>query len=127
MRDISRNVGVVNALSPAVQAAAAQGPAIDVLGFNALAIVVNTGAIVGAGDYGIKLQECDTSGGTYTDVAADQVDSNAPATLVADTAYKLGYRGYKRFVRLALTKVGGTSIAAGAIAVRGDPALAPVA
>ena len=46
-------------------------------------------------------------------------DSNAPATLAAASTYKLGYRGFKRYVRLALTKAGGTSIAAGAVAVLG--------
>lgn len=38
-----------------------------------------------------------------------------------------GYRGNKQFVRLQLTKAGGTSIALGAVAVLGNPHVAPVA
>lgn len=48
------------------------------------------------------------------------------ATLAA-SSYKLGFRGHKRYVRLALTKAGGTSIALGAYAIRGNLDDAPVA
>ena len=128
MRDLYSNIGAVLALVPAVKSAADAGPAIDLKGFGRVAFVINTGAIAGDGDFGVKVQESDTDvSGDFTDADADHVDSNAPATLAASTAYKLGYRGHKRFVRLALTKAGGTSIAAGAVAVLGDPAVAPVA
>ncbi|MFK8250656.1 hypothetical protein [Ancylobacter terrae] len=127
MRDIYSNIGTVLALAPAVQSAATEGPAIDTLGFNAVAILVNTGAIVSSGDFGVKLQESDTTtSGDFTDVAAASVSSNAPATLAASSTYKLGYRGFKRYVRLALTKAGGTSIALGAVAVKGEAASRPV-
>lgn len=128
MRDLYSNIGVVQALTPAVQAAAGDGAAIDLLGNNRVAFLVNTGAIVGSGDFGVKLQESDTAtAGDFTDAPEELVDSNAPETLAAASAYKLGYRGHKRFVRLALTKAGGTSIAAGAIALLGDAASKPVA
>lgn len=128
MRDLYSNIGAVLALSPAVKTAAGTGPAIDTHGFGAVAFTVNTGAIAGAGDFGVKVQESDTTtSGDFTDASADVVDSNAPATLAADSAYKLGYRGHKRYVRLALTTVGGTSIAAGAVAVLSDAQKRPVA
>ncbi|SEK23457.1 hypothetical protein SAMN04515666_1014 [Bosea lupini] len=126
-RDLASNIADVPAIAPAVQSAAADGAAIDTKGFSSLAFLVNTGAIVGSGDFGVKLQESDSSGSGFTDVAADQVDTTAPATLTATSSYKLGYRGNKRFVRLALAKTGGTSIALGAIAVLGHPDHAPVA
>ena len=128
MRDLSSNIGAVLALVPAVKTAAGEGPAIDTKGFGAVAFLINTGAIVGAGDFGVKLQESDTTtSGDFTDVAAAVVDSNAPATLAASSAYKLGYHGFKRYVRLALTTAGGTSIAAGAVAVLGQAQSRPVA
>lgn len=128
MRDLYSNIGAVAAIAPAVQSAAASGTAIDLKGFNRVAFVVNTGAIVGDGDFGVKVQESDTTtSGDFTDADAAVVDSNAPDTLEATSAYKLGYRGFKRYVRLSLTKAGGTSIALGAVAVLGDPAVAPVA
>lgn len=127
MRDLYSNIGAELALAPADHAAAAQGPAIALKGCNRIAFVVNTGAITGAGDFGVKLQESDTTTpGDFTDAAASVVDSNAPATLAATAAYKLGYRGFKPYVRFALTKAGGTSIFAGAVAVKGDVALRPV-
>jgi hypothetical protein len=128
MRDLFSNIGVLQALAPAVKTASGDGAAIDLLGFNRVAFIVNTGAVAGDGDFGVKVQESDTAtSGDFTDAPADLVDTNAPATLAATSAYKLGYRGHKRFVRLALTKAGGTSIAAGAVAVLGDAVSRPVA
>ena len=101
MRDLYSNIAAIPALVPAVQSAAGQGAAIDTLGAGRLAFVVTTGAA--DGNFGVKLQESDNGSTGWTDVAADQVDSTA--------------RGWKRYVRLALTKGGGTSIAAGAVAV----------
>lgn len=115
MRDLYSNITAIPALAPAVQSAAGQGAAIDTLGAGKLAFVVTTGAA--DGNFGVKLQESDNGSTGWTDVAADQVDSTAPATLAADSAYRLGYRGWKRYVRLSLTKASGTSIAAGAVAV----------
>lgn len=127
-RDIYSNIGAVLALAPAVQADSVNGVAIDTKDFGSVAIVLNTGAIVSAGDFSAKLQESDTTtDGDFTDVAAAQVQSNAPATLAASSTYKLGYLGNKRYCRLVLTKAGGTSIAAGAAAVKGHAADTPVA
>lgn len=127
-KDLVSNLAVVQALAPAVQAAAANGPAIDLQGFSAAMVVVNSGAIAGAGDFGMKLQHSDTStSGDFVDVPEDDVQGLVPATLTADGTFRLGYIGSKRYVRLALTKAGGTSIAAGAVVVKGLPAIAPVA
>lgn len=125
MRDLYSNIAALPALAPAVQTAAAQGPAIDMKGAGRVTFVVNTGAVAGAGDFGVKLQESDTGTSGWADVAASQVDSSAPVTLAADSAYRLGYRGWKRFVRLSLTRAGGTSIAAGATAII-SPDIRPV-
>lgn len=126
MRDLYNNIKTAQALAPAVQASAIAGGAIDLKGAGRVAIVVNTGAIVGSGDFGVKLQESDTTtSGDFADVAAGFVDSDAPATLSASSAYRLGYRGHKRYVRVALTKAGGTSIAAGGVAVLSDLAGRP--
>lgn len=126
--DAISNIAVVSALSPAVQAASINGAAIDRKGYGGVAIIVSTGAIASAGDFGVKLQHSDTStSGDFVDAPAADVKSNAPATLDADSAYKLGYIGKKRFVRLAVSKAGGTSIAAGAAAVLTLPHIAPVA
>lgn len=90
MRDLYHNLGAVQALAPAVQAAALNGPAIGLANFNSAMIVLNTGAIVGAGDFGAKLQESDEAGTGFTDVAAlDQLGA-FPATLAANSTYRVG-------------------------------------
>lgn len=127
MRDLATSIKTVIALSPAVQAATVNGVAVDTFGFGSCAIVLNTGAIVGAGDFGAKLQESDVSGSGYTDVAAADLVGSFAATAVADAAAKVSYIGFKRYVRVVLTKAGGTSIAAGAIAILGDAETRPVA
>ncbi|GAB1379926.1 hypothetical protein [Pararhodobacter aggregans] len=126
MRDLYSNLDAVAALAPAVQSAATQGAAIDLITGKGVCFVVNTGAIVSSGDFGVTLQESEDGSTGWTDVAAAEIQTNAPATLAAASTYRLGYLGYKRYVRLSLTKAGGTSIAAGAVAIR-DPLTRPVA
>lgn len=128
MRDISHNLGVKNALSPAVQAATIKGNAIDTNGFNSVAFVVNTGAIVSAGDFTAAMQHSDTTtDGDFSNVAAADQTGSFGASLEADATVKAGYIGNKRYARVVLTKNGGTSIAAGAVAVLGHAADRPVA
>lgn len=126
-RDLYSNIGTALAITPAVKSAAADGIAIDTKGYQSVALVVTTGAIASAGDFGVSVQESDASGSGFAAAGAEFVDSNAPTTLAADATYKVGYRGNKRYCRLQLTKAGGTSIALGAVAVLGHPENAPVA
>lgn len=127
MKDTHTDNNAVLALSPAVAGAAVTGPAIDLINHDSALFVINTGAVAGSGDFGVKLQESDTTtSADFTDVApADRLGS-VPATLVADRTYQIGYIGSKRkrYVRLAVTKAGGTSIAIGASAVLGHPRIA---
>lgn len=130
MKDTYHDNKAVQALAPAVKAASENGAAIALAGFDSALIIINTGAIVGAGDFGVKLQESDTTtSGDFTDVvAADQLGT-VPATLAADSTYRVGYIGSmrKKFVRAVVTKAGGTSIALSAVAILGHPAISPVA
>lgn len=128
MRDLASNIGAVLALSPAVQAATIKGNTIDTNGFESVAFIVNTGAIASAGDFGLKLQESDTTtDGDFTDVAAGDLVGTLPATVTADGSFKQSYIGHKRYVRLVATKNGGTSVAIGAVAVLGGAHQRPVA
>lgn len=128
MRDSYSDQAVKLALSPAVQAATIKGNAIDVRRFGSALIVVNTGAIAGSGDYTAKLQESNTTtDGDFTDVAPADLRGALPASLTADGSFKQGYIGKRPYVRVVVTKNSGTSIAAGAVAVLGNPAIAPVA
>lgn len=128
MRDIASNVGLAASLVPAVQSATLKGSAVDLLGFESAVLVINTGAIAGDGLYSIAMQESDTTtDGDFDDVAAADLVGTLPAALEASTVYKQGYIGNKRYVRAVITKTSGTSIAAGAVFVKGRPHNAPVA
>ena len=127
MRDLANNIGTVQAVAPAVLSATTTSAAIDLLGFESAAVIINTGAIVSAGDFTAKLTECETSGGTYTDVAAADLVGTLPATLEAASIYKQGYIGNMRYLKAVITKNSGTSIAAGAVVVKGNAADRPVA
>lgn len=127
MRDFSNSIGVVQAVAPAVLSANNTSSAIDLLGFGSAALVLNTGAIVSSGDFTASLQESDTTtSGDFTDVAATDLVGTLPATLEASTVYKQSYIGNKRYIRTVLTKNGGTSLAAGAIIVKGNASERPV-
>ena len=88
----------------------------------------NTGAIAGDGLFVITMQESNTTtDGDFADVAAGDLLGTLPAAIEANTAYKQGYKGNKRYIRAVITKTSGTSIAAGAIFALGHPHDAPVA
>lgn len=130
MKDTYHSHSVATAIVPAVKSAAEEGPAVDLKGCDGALIVFNTGAIAGAGDFSFKLQESDTTtGGDFTDVAAADRIGTVPATLEASSTYRVAYIGSKRkrYIRVAITKAGGTSIAASAVVMRVRPDLQPVA
>ncbi|RUU92806.1 hypothetical protein EOB59_05460 [Mesorhizobium sp. M7A.F.Ca.MR.176.00.0.0] len=129
MRDLAHNLGAVNALSPAVQAATIKGNAIDLLGFDSVMFTVVTGAIASSGNFTITVQESDTTtDGDFTDAAASAlIGSSLVNPLTADGAFKISYIGFKRYARIVATKNSGTSIAAGAVAIKGRAYSKPVA
>lgn len=79
------------------------GAAIDTAGYHQAMIVFNAGTVGSSATVDVKVQECDTSGGTYTDVtgaAFTQVDANNDdATYVG----RVNLNGTKRFIRVVLT------------------------
>ncbi|MER9422601.1 hypothetical protein NKI88_09100 [Mesorhizobium sp. M0317] len=126
MRDLANSIGAVQAVAPAVLTATNTSAAIDLLGFNGAAVIINTGAIAGSGNFTPKLQESD-DGTNFTDVAAADLVGAFPAALVAASVVKVGYIGNRRYVRTVLTLNSGTSIAASATVLKGRAASRPVA
>lgn len=127
-KDSYSDVNVVASLVPAVQSATLKGSTVDTKGYSDALLIVNTGAIASAGDYVVTMEHSDTTtDGDFTTVAAADKIGTLPATLEASTVYRQAYIGSKRYVRAVITKTGGTSIAAGAVFVLGQPHLAPLA
>jgi len=128
MRDLIHSVGVVPVLAPAVLSATTTSDPIDRIGFESAVLVINTGAIAGAGDFTAKLQESDTNTSEdFTDVVAPDLIGAFPASLAANSEVKVGYQGTKRYLRAVITKAGGTSIAAGMVLIKGHAHHRPVA
>jgi len=127
MKDIYSDLGLAQGAVPAVLSATTTDDGIDLQGFNAALVVVATGAIVSSGDFTTKLQESDTEGSGYTDVAAADLLGEFPASLEASSVVKVGYVGNKRYIRTVTTKNSGTSIAAAIVVVKGHASDAPVA
>ena len=65
MRDLANNLGAVQAVAPAVLSATNTSDPIDLQGFESAAVVINTGAIVSAGDFTAKLQEAVATEGAF--------------------------------------------------------------
>ena len=127
MRDLVHNIKAAIAAPPATRAASFDGPAVDLLGFDSVALIVSTGAVTGAGDMSVKLQESDTTtAGDFTNVAPDHLQGGITGPLVANSTAKVGYRGFKRYLRAVLTLNSGTSVTVGAIFALGGAAEKPV-
>lgn len=116
MRDLFSNIAVRPALPSASRAVAGVGATLDLLDARRAVFVVNTGTVSGDGDFGVTIEESDDAV-TWAVAPDGHVQSDAPATLVESSVYRLGYLGWKRHIRLSLTKAGGTSIQIGAVAV----------
>lgn len=129
MRDLVNNLSVQLALAQAVQSATIKGTAIDTAEFGSVMFAVTTAAIASAGNFTITVQESDTTtDGDFTDAPAEAViGSTLVSPVAADSIYKVGYVGSKRYARIAATKNSGTSVSIGAIAIRGNARHSPVA
>lgn len=126
MADLVHNIQVVQAVAPAVHTATKSDAAvIDLQGAGSATVIVNTGAIAGDGDFTASLAHGDKADlSDSAAVADDDLLDTLPVSLDANKTYAVGYRGGKRYVRVVLTKNGGTSIAAGAVVIKGHLALA---
>lgn len=133
MRDLYNDIGPAQSLSPRAVTAAVNGVGVDLRGFDGATFLVDTGTISGTTPtVTVQLQESDDNS-TFTAIAAaDLIGGALPATIGTaedDTIYKRGYIGTRRYVRVAVTAVGGTSPSlpmAGSV-IRSHPAQLPVA
>ncbi|NOV21662.1 hypothetical protein E5S70_37840 [Ensifer adhaerens] len=126
-KDLYSNISQAVAVVPAVLTATNTSAGIDLAGFESAAVLINTGAIAGAGVFNVTLEESDASGSGFTAVPASKIQGTLPTPLAASTVYKLGYLGDKRYIRTVLTLASGTSIVAGAVVLKGNARSKPSA
>ena len=145
MRDIHNNLAVVQAIDPQVVnsgGGAKDSGDIDLQGFKSAEVIVNFGTshagdtLNGTNKYTVKLEH-KLDGGSYEDVAAGDVlgvtpDSGIVATVDADgedeQAYKLGYIGGRRYIRVTVAPNGtlANGCPIGATLIKGHAELLPV-
>lgn len=127
-KTIAQGIKLVSTIVPAVNSASATGTAVDTAGFESAALVVNVGAVAGAGNVTLKMQHSDTTtSGDFVDVPAASLQGAIATPAVASTVYKQGYLGDKRYLRAIGTLNSGTSVAYGAVFVLGNARDKPVA
>lgn len=133
MKDLHSKVGVSVALNSAVTTATTDtaGNAIDRQGFDSLLFVAQTGVVTTTtATIALRVQESDTSTASdFSDAAAADLIGDNPsfAAPAANSVAKVGYKGAKRYVRIVRTGAASATGVVGAVAVRGNPADAPVA
>lgn len=135
MKDMHSNIKVVTAITPAAvgTSGAAGGKlsgAIDRRGYESVEFVFNY-STAGASTDTITpiIYESDTATSNgFTAVADDDLlGTEAAHVLAAAGAGRIGYRGNKRYVGIRLYGTGHATGTVAAVAVLGNPSLAPVA
>lgn len=133
MRDQMNELHFKRAISPVSEAGttALTGEVVDLQGYGACTFVIATGSLADAdATFAVEVQECDTSGGSYTAVAdANLIGTEALAGFIFsddNKCFKVGYQGSKRYVKIVVTPALNASAALiCAVAVLGCPNLAP--
>ncbi|HXF71505.1 MAG TPA: hypothetical protein VNO79_02715 [Actinomycetota bacterium] len=109
MQDLYNEISVAQSLAPAARTASANGAGVDLQGFDAAVVVVETGAITD-GTHTIQVEES-ADNSTFTAVADADLQGTEPAIGAADDnkVYEIGYMGTKRWLRVSVTVSGATS------------------
>lgn len=128
MIDLYNNFKAVQSLKPATRTSSENGDGVDLQGFHAAMIVIDAGAWTD-GTHVFEIQES-SDDSNYSAVTAGDLQGAEP-TISSDAGddqiYRLGYKGSKRYLRVAVTVSGVTSGAVyGASIVVGHPRKAPV-
>lgn len=127
--DLKSHVSVAQSLAPASRTATANGTGVDLTGYDAATVVLDLGAAGGTTpSFTFEVQES-SDNSSFAAVAAADLDSGQPAAVTAGgTVVEIGYRGIKRYIRVAITAVTGTTptLLCSATVVRGKPRKQPV-
>ena len=100
-QDLKNNIKVVPTILPVAATGDQTGTAVALAGFGSatLEFTATTASVAGT----VKLQESATSGGTYTDVAADDVIGTQDVAIVEDGTVTIGYVGSLGFIKAVFT------------------------
>ncbi|NIR17175.1 MAG: hypothetical protein GWN86_25975 [Desulfobacterales bacterium] len=117
-RDGVRGLKATSLLQPINRVADADSAELDVLPGDSATLLINLGDNVNAG-FAADLEEADEAGGPWTSVGAnDRIGDTVPVGGAANTVYRLGYVGNKRYCRAALTIPASTDV--GVVGLNGE-------
>lgn len=127
-QDLESNIDFAQSLAPASQTAAVNGTGIDLRGYASAMALISAGAAGGTTpSFTFEVQESGDDV-TYTPVADADLQGTEPVITAGNEAHRIGYKGGKRYLRVAITAVSGTSptlVCEGGI-VRGHPNHGPL-
>jgi hypothetical protein len=114
MKSLKGYNSTASSLAPDQYTGTSNGSGVDLLQYDSALVTIATGAFGGTTPTAsAKVQESDVLGSGYTDVAdanLDGVTGNTSGFALAASAVKqIGYLGSKRYVRVILSAVGGSS------------------
>lgn len=113
-RTAAESIAWRTSVKPASHAAGTvTGAAVDTLGFDEAMMVLDCGVFTATGDVTAKVTECDTSGGTYTDVTGATTTNKVQAADELPYVGNLNLAKRKRYLKIVLT-VADDAIIAGA-------------
>lgn len=130
-RDLKNNVTAVQSLAPAARTATADGAAVDLANYGRAMVVIDAGTASGTTpSLTFEVQESDTTTpGDFTAVADADLDGTEPIITTAndEATYEIGYRGRKRYLRVVIKAVSGTtpSLPCTGLVLLGSPRKAP--
>jgi len=114
IQNLGTKTEVLNVLPSDVVTATGVGSAIDLLDYEGDIVSLDAEAGGSGVTYAVKLTECDTSGGTYTDVSGGGFTTSG-ANAAATEKISVNTDSIQRFIKASVTVAGGTG--AGAISV----------
>lgn len=131
MRSVIDSIKALFAIRPITATSTQTGSGVDTTGYNSLAASLEVGVVSGTTPtLDVKLQESDTSGGTYTDISGatfTQVTATGNSQIIRVEGLNQGTSGRKRFIRAVGTIAGTTpSFAFGVELLLGRAFRAPV-
>jgi len=127
MRSFRERFNIVQSLGPAARDASADGASADLQGYHGATAVIDAGAWTD-GSHTFVVEDSDDDV-TFAPVADGLLDGAEPVVDGApddDQAYRIGYLGMKRYLRVAVTVAGATTgLVASASIVRTWPRKGP--
>lgn len=142
MRDLYNNINIIRALSPAAGGTTGTGRTsgpLDRRGYESAVFAIHYGAITATGaTVTPTILEGDTTGGSFTSVADDDLEGTESAAAIAagtprasgtnmNVTKRIGYKGVKRYLKIKIVPTATAASPVGADLILGHPNQAPVA